>query len=155
MIYTAPVFAAAFGWVLLGETVDASFVAVLTLNFLGVVCVAQPSFLFGGPDAEPGHSHGLCLALAVALQTQGYQRARAARGSVVGATEIPFSYALQWFLFGKEPTQFGLAGSLLIMTASAGNAYVQFSREANLKRLREAELSPRGLENLELSLCAE
>lgn len=60
---------------------------------------------------------------ALGLQTFGYQRERAARASAMNFLEIPFSYVLQFLLFGDllRPAQ-GL-GMLLVVASGLLNLY--------------------------------
>jgi len=195
LVSTGPIFTAFFGWLILGERVDAAFLPVLALNLTGLVLITRPTFLFGGHAGDHGGSYArgaataLCAAVvggalpvctrrarsgwilvngvasvltaavfaplglaldpspeeprrglgggsamwlvaactlgyvALALQTYGYQRAQAARASVMTACQIPFSYFLQYVIFKDAVSGLGLFGSALIVTASTGNAW--------------------------------
>lgn len=61
--------------------------------------------------------------IALGMQTLGYQRAPAARASVMTACQIPVSYLLQWAFFADPASALGLAGSVMIVGGSAINAF--------------------------------
>ena len=69
--YCAPLFAALFGWLLLGERVPRRVYACLALSLLGVGLIVQPTFLFGREAARVGgnarYTRGMLYALGSAI----------------------------------------------------------------------------------------
>mmetsp|Transcript_16417 Transcript_16417/g.29654 ORF Transcript_16417/g.29654 Transcript_16417/m.29654 type:complete len:413 (+) Transcript_16417:336-1574(+) len=57
------------------------------------------------------------------LQTYGYQRERAARASAMNFLEIPFSYALQYLLFGDALSPIQGLGTLLVISGGLLNLF--------------------------------
>ena len=78
VVYCAPIFTASFARIFLGERIDASFYPIVALDFVGLLLITQPSFLFTrageaqGGGAQLDHSSssyllGACSALTSAV----------------------------------------------------------------------------------------
>ena len=59
------------------------------------------------------------------LQTYGYQRERAARASAMNFLEIPFSYVLQYLLFGDALSPLQGLGTLLVISGGLLNIFAK------------------------------
>jgi len=63
--------------------------------------------------------------IGLGLQTYGYQREQAARASLMAYLEIPFSYMLQYLVWGDLLTWLEGVGMVLIITSGLINLYPQ------------------------------
>ena len=92
----------------------------------GVAPAASPETPQGFPDPRQLLLLGLVALIGFAglgLQTYGYQRARAARASAMNFLEIPFSYVLQYLLFGDLLRPAQGVGMLLVVAGGLLNLY--------------------------------
>mmetsp|Transcript_35715 Transcript_35715/g.66141 ORF Transcript_35715/g.66141 Transcript_35715/m.66141 type:complete len:417 (-) Transcript_35715:251-1501(-) len=121
-------------WATVTHVTDLCSGAIFTPVALTVITLRQ-EYGVGPDDDAPGIWVGLqdpnklllLLLLSVlgfaglGLQTYGYQRERAARASAMNFLEIPFSYGLQYLLFGDALSPIQGLGALLVISGGLLN----------------------------------
>lgn len=56
IVYVGPIFTATFAFLFLGERIDWTFYPIVVLDGAGLLCITQPTFLFGGASGDGGGS---------------------------------------------------------------------------------------------------
>lgn len=135
LVSTGPIFTAFFGWLILGERVDAAFLPVLALNLTGLVLITRPTFLFGGHAGDQGGSYArgaataLCAAVVGGALPVCTRRARSGWILVNGVASVltaavfaPLGLALD--PSPEEPRRGLAGGSAMWLVAACSLGYI-------------------------------